>query len=179
MTNVATLPVVRSCNTCGVEKPLDAYRYANGGRSLAKKCVDCNKEQRKDYHKEWFKKNQSQHSARMKKWWKENPDPRGHGYKNRPDKVKNTYGITYEDVLNTFQDQLGCCANTACGQEISLEVKSGKDRAVIDHNHETGKFRALLCSQCNLELGKIEKDKKLVLGLFAYLRKHTTIQPKV
>jgi len=47
------------------------------------------------------------------------------------------------------------------------------DRAVIDHDHKTGKFRAVLCMNCNLTLGKIENEPNKALGLMEYLAKHT------
>lgn len=92
-------------------------------------------------------------------------DPR----KNRKDRLPAMYGVTYEDVVKTLHQQHGRCANRACGMEISLTVPMGVNKAVIDHDHETGKFRAVLCMMCNLTLGKIESDVNKVLGLIEYM----------
>ncbi len=106
--------------------------------------------------------------------YKDNPAVRRlGGIKIRQDKLKRVYGITYADVVRTFDKQLGRCANRACGKEISLEVKgTSLNRAVIDHCHKTGKFRALLCSPCNTALGVLESKENIVLGLMDYISKY-------
>ena len=103
--------------------------------------------------------------------YKSDPKTRRIGIKNRPDKLKRDYGITFSDVVRTLDQQHGMCANIACDKKISLEGR-GRNRAMIDHNHTTGKFRALLCMQCNLMLGILEKQEKIVLGLMNYLVTH-------
>lgn len=55
------------------------------------------------------------------------------------------------DAMKTEQGNL--CA--ICGRpESVIEKSQGKPRELaIDHDHDTGQFRALLCSFCNLGLG--------------------------
>ena len=59
-----------------------------------------------------------------------------------------------------------------CGRTIDECVKyKGKfapKRFCIDHDHSTNKFRGLLCSVCNRQLGWYEKNKK---SINAYLNK--------
>ena len=87
--------------------------------------------------------------------------------------VKRLYGVTVEHVENVLTMQHGRCANRACGCEISFTaLKATGKRAVIDHCHKTGKFRALLCDGCNLLLGRMEKSENIVLGLQEYVQKH-------
>lgn len=171
---ILTLLVDKVCNTCGEGKALSEFRYLNTG-CTSKKCKSCFGVSERARQKRIWKERpeyRANHSANMKKYWAENPDKRR--TKDRPDRLKRKYGIeSYSEVLKTFEDQMGKCANLACGLDVSLDVKGGKGRAVIDHNHKTGKFRALLCNQCNLELGKIEKDINKFIGLFSYLKHHT------
>ncbi len=63
-----------------------------------------------------------------------------------PDKIRNAnltkkYGITVEEYEYFLQAQDGKCA--LCGKE-----PTGK-RLAVDHDHNTGEVRALLCSFCN------------------------------
>ncbi len=39
----------------------------------------------------------------------------------------------------------------------------------VDHNHDTGKVRGILCRSCNLALGMFKDDKRLVRIALAYL----------
>jgi hypothetical protein len=39
----------------------------------------------------------------------------------------------------------------------------------IDHNHETGQVRGVLCGHCNVSLGRLKDNPDNILGLFAYL----------
>lgn len=41
----------------------------------------------------------------------------------------------------------------------------------LDHNHTTGKIRKLLCEDCNLFTGRIEKDLDFVSKVISYIRK--------
>ena len=86
---------------------------------------------------------------------------------------RSKYGVEIEEVVKTLELQHGLCANRGCGVEISLTApRTEKKRAVVDHNHVTGKFRALLCDRCNILLGHIECSKNAVLGLMDYAEKH-------
>lgn len=80
---------------------------------------------------------------------------------------KATYGMepgTYDRMLV----EQGCrCA--ICGGP------GGKKGLVIDHDHETGKVRGLLCSTCNTGIGHLCDDADLLLAAAAYLLKSTDV----
>lgn len=48
------------------------------------------------------------------------------------------------------------------------------DRLVIDHCHDTGKVRGLLCDRCNLVLGAVEDNPAILRAAVRYLARHTT-----
>lgn len=66
------------------------------------------------------------------------------------DRIKYRYGITREEWETRFEAQNGTCA--ICDQPCSTG-----HRLVVDHNHETGQVRGLLCKACNFQLGVLEK----------------------
>lgn len=71
--------------------------------------------------------------------------------------LKSRYGITQDDYDAMLVAQGGRCA--ICG---STESKARTERFVVDHCHETGKVRGLLCLPCNFRLGHV--DDKVWLG---------------
>lgn len=72
-----------------------------------------------------------------------------------------TYGLTmeeYEELIKTKQ-----CA-------ICLTDKPGQHGEWhIDHNHETGKVRGILCHHCNLALGHFKDNRANLERANAYL----------
>lgn len=78
--------------------------------------------------------------------------------------LRQTYGITLEQYEEMLEAQGGGCA--VCGKQCSV-----KNYLSVDHNHETGEIRGLLCQMCNLALGYIEEDPARVDDLLAYLRR--------
>lgn len=71
------------------------------------------------------------------------------------------YGITEADERRMLDEQGGRCA--ICAQTMR--------RHVVDHDHATGKVRALLCHECNLALGHVERAG-FIAAAMAYLEKH-------
>jgi hypothetical protein len=73
-------------------------------------------------------------------------------------------GQTEESMLS---EQNGVCA--LCPREISLDVPRSLH---VDHCHETGRVRGLLCHKCNPGLGQFEDDPERLERAAAYVRKH-------
>ncbi len=83
------------------------------------------------------------------------------------------YGITEEQFRAMFAAQGGVCA--ICGRpETDLgNSKDGTPRQLsLDHDHDSGKARGLLCNSCNHGLGKFLDDPKILDRAAAYLRSH-------
>lgn len=71
------------------------------------------------------------------------------------------YGLTPVDYAALLAAQGGVCA--LCGST------QGR-RLVVDHCHETGRVRGLLCTACNGALGKLGDTPEALLRVVAYLR---------
>lgn len=74
------------------------------------------------------------------------------------------YGITEADYLGMLLSQQGTCA--ICNRE----ERHGK-RLSVDHDHQTGQIRGLLCSDCNFGLGNFGDDPDTLLRAVDYLRR--------
>ncbi len=72
------------------------------------------------------------------------------------------YGITADEFKQMFETQQGKCS-------ICSEEPKTKRGLHVDHDHETGKVRGLLCHGCNVALGSF-KDVTLLNKAIEYLR---------
>lgn len=77
------------------------------------------------------------------------------------------YGITPEIYKKLLHDQWGLCA-------ICKDRLQEGQFTHIDHCHDTGKIRGLLCIKCNTALGKFKDDTKLLKAAIAYLERTNT-----
>lgn len=80
---------------------------------------------------------------------------------NRAKCLKNRFGITPEEYETMLADQGGVCV--ICGR------LPDKKRLAVDHDHETGEVRGLLCQHCNLCLGYAREDIEVLKNLIVYL----------
>lgn len=76
------------------------------------------------------------------------------------------YGITLGEYENMVQAQGGICA--LCNEEPRPNGRLGP-ALVIDHDHETGQVRGLLCHHCNVALGHLRDDSDLLRKAIKYL----------
>ena len=145
-------PVVRThkiCKTCGELKPLEAFNFGNKKRNW--RCTYC-------------KPCQSIRAAADKA-------RRGRKDEDLFYRTKQ-FGTTPEWFYQTLTEQNHVCG--ICGHpETDRYKKSGKLKSLaIDHDHNTGKVRGLLCTKCNQSLFLLEKHNGWAEKAVAYLAKH-------
>lgn len=73
-------------------------------------------------------------------------------------RILSSYGLTEDEWNALFDSQRGLCA--ICENNKPLRV---------DHDHNTGAVRGLLCGECNLGLGKFKDDPHLLKRALAYV----------
>jgi hypothetical protein len=78
--------------------------------------------------------------------------------------LKRLYGISLEQYKKMADAQMNCCA--ICGKH----QKNFNHRLAVDHCHETGKIRGLLCAKCNTGIGNFKDDIHLLGQAIEYLR---------
>ena len=130
-------------------------------------------DKRRAHCREYYTKNRIRILA-VQKAKQKTPEARQHAsswrkkhYQDNPDiywkYALRSKGISIEIYNALFDAQLGKCA-------ICLKEPNGQ-RLAIDHDHETGKIRGLLCKSCNLGLGFI-KEIQYLDNAIVYLNKH-------
>lgn len=75
------------------------------------------------------------------------------------------YGITEEQYQQLLAKQDGVCA-------ICERPDRTYDHLSVDHDHETGAVRGLLCGHCNHAIGKMGDDPELLRKAALYLERH-------
>ena len=93
---------------------------------------------------------------------------------NNKDKRKNgmllwRFNITLEEYQALFEAQGGVCK--LCGKEENARKNHSEEKRMlaVDHDHNTGVVRGLLCASCNVKLGHYEGLKLLVPLFDKYL----------
>jgi hypothetical protein len=84
--------------------------------------------------------------------------------------LQRNYGITLEWYRNTLKAQNGVCA--ICSKPESVKIKGKLIAMPVDHNHNTGKARGLLCTQCNRGLGLFRDNQEILKNAILYLIKN-------
>lgn len=79
--------------------------------------------------------------------------------------VKNKYGLTQDGFMEILEDQKYSCA--LCEKPFK---EISKTQMHIDHCHETGKIRGLLCMKCNVGLGMLGDNEEGLLKALSYVR---------
>jgi hypothetical protein len=133
--------LLHPCTKCGNSK-----RNASGG------CDYCAKE----YQKKWYQRNKAVSVECKKKWLADNPE-KSQEFDLRV-RVRR-YGLTVEDFHRLFTNQGGLCA--ICGR--------GLGRTDIDHDHNLGFVRGLLCHSCNIGLGAFQDNPAILSKAIQYL----------
>jgi hypothetical protein len=146
----------RPCVKCGERKPLDEFKKnascVYGRDTICRAChnalakVGNAKPEAKAKHALWSQKRKADPAARRV---------------DRDAQLRRYFGIGLLEYEAMLTAQEGKCA--ICRRAMKLAV---------DHDHTTGKIRALLCGQCNRALGLLGDDAEIVMRAALYLRTH-------
>jgi hypothetical protein len=160
---------MKTCNRCLETKDFSLFhndKYKKDGfRSTCKKCYS-------QYHLKRYQTNPEKERERVKKYRQQLRDtnPQKLVLSNRKTKLKRAYGIGLEEYDKMLKAQNYKCAVCGIKQE-----EAGKKGLVVDHCHDSGKIRALLCSNCNSSLGLLKEDLQVLESLKNYIIKHKLI----
>lgn len=103
---------------------------------------------------------------------KRNPNWRGgptiKAHKRREYDLRRLYDMSIDDYIGMMDDQRGCCG--CCGE--SLLTPESKQNMHVDHDHNTGATRDLLCTHCNRMLGAAKDSQRILEAGIRYVRRH-------
>lgn len=148
---------LKHCRKCDTTKALDDFHKDSGaGDGLCAHCKECK-------------------NAVSREWTRRNPEKvKAHGKKRvesgayRTYQLKKKYQLTdeqYEDMLESQDGKCAICEATDPGR--------GNKYFVVDHDHDTGKVRGLLCNNCNRVLGLFGDSAETIESAITYLNLHS------
>lgn len=102
----------------------------------------------------------SKYQAYKTQWARDNREKAKNSY------LKWRFGITIETYTEMAEAQGFVC-------DICKQPETYKGRALsVDHCHETKRIRSLLCTACNVSLGKFKDDPALLRAAADYIERH-------
>lgn len=161
------------CSKCRKAKKLDAFRASVRARGCGQ-CRPCMQEMKKESRERNPEKTRLREKLAQREKYLKNPEKflmrNKQWRKNNPDRVKNhnlkkEYGLTIEGYNSMLRGQKGKCAICSASKN-----NDGK-KLYVDHCHETGRIRGLLCRKCNTGLGLLGDRLKDILKVKTYLER--------
>ena len=110
-------------------------------------------------NKEYYWTHRDQCLNEGKEYYKNNKGKAHQNYIKRQQAIRKCkllekYGITLKDYDRMFKKQNGLCA--ICNRPEGRQRNGTRFNLSIDHCHNTGQVRKLLCAGCNSKLGWYE-----------------------
>ena len=110
-------------------------------------------------------KNPEKYKGYVRNWKSKNPDR---------ERIRNLaqFGLTIEDYDAMYKAQGGVCA--ICKQPETSQRDGKVYRLAVDHDHNTGEVRGLLCFKCNSAMGSFEKRGVPIENVLKFLEREST-----
>lgn len=141
----------RKCSACQQELPLNHFSiYAQTLRHpYCKPCMSIANKNNKIKNKDTYEAYRARASQLSRKSY-----------------LKNNWNMTTDDFNKMLATQENRCA--ICGNSPKV--------LHIDHDHNTGKIRELLCNNCNRGIGHLKESESILISAISYIKKHQPTQ---
>lgn len=152
---------------------ISARKKEYNSRSEVKKKAKEKRLEKKEINKEYYQRNKDRYSETRKRYYEthcnEIKEKSAIQYQRSPEtffyrRIKGKYGLCREEYDRLLKSQGGRCA--ICWELPNRRFK----HLVVDHDHDTGEVRGLLCSRCNRAIGLLCDDPDLIQEAVGYLR---------
>jgi len=151
----------KRCTKCGEDKPIsEFYKRSASKDGLQNHCKPCSNERiarkrvnNREYMRSYMKSKAGKAAVRKHR-------------------LKKNYNLTPVEFQELLIAQNFCCAS--CG---TTEPKGSSNQWHVDHCHDTGKVRGLLCILCNIGIGCLGDNLQGVRNALLYLEKHYNDNP--
>ena len=188
---------MKRCSKCGEEKALGEFNTRPGAPDgLRAECKKCHSAYNNAYYKKhkpearsYREANKVQIAEGNKRYREENKERlrliHMENYQKRKDtdrafrrehpelfwaqRIRNKYGLTVEAYSVALESQNGLCA--ICGDP----PEKGK-RLRVDHHHQAGAVRGLLCDRCNTGIGLLRDDPDIIEAAMNYVKRFERIR---
>jgi hypothetical protein len=163
----------RTCNTCGITKPLQDYGIRSDSGYYKRRCKPCDNE----WHKLHYARNRLAKKQRAKEYYQK-PGVKEHrkAYRNsrkQKDKIwkknwdlEKKYGINLDALIDTIKAQHNHCP--ICRTYYPTFHRAWH----VDHCHVSGKIRGVICNSCNILLGHAKDRPRVLRNAAEYLEKN-------
>ena len=156
---------MKVCTKCQLNKNLTDFYFNSSRNNYKSVCKICERAYKKKIratpkHKEYIR-------VYNKKWREQNKEKLAlwNETKERSNRIRRTYGITEEQYNNLSEIQNHCCA-------ICKTHKNELPKPLyVDHCHDTGTIRGLLCQKCNSGIGLLKDSIEILENAVSYLKK--------
>ena len=146
----------KACTACGQVKPTTQFYKRQASKDgLQNHCKPCSNERvsrkrakNREYMRSYMKTDAGKASVRKHR-------------------LKKNYGLTPEDFETLLVSQSNLCA--CCG---TAEPKGSSNQWHVDHCHQSGKVRGLLCNACNIGIGCLGDNLEGIRNALNYLERH-------
>lgn len=176
------MPMTKLCKSCSKELPETEFYFDRGRRaSPCRQCRSAKDRQRREGRSPEEREKEStrraakharlsaeERKARVdeaRAWRRANPAEARR--RMREQWLRAEYGIGVAEVEAILVAQGGGCA--VCGFSDRSNPKMFPH---VDHCHQTGKVRGVVCNNCNVGMGHFRDDPALIRAAMAYLSPH-------
>ena len=120
------------------------------------------KEEKLAYDKKYYLDNKEKIKTQRKQYRQDNKEKIKTYYKQH--RLKQKYNLSrdeYNEMLSNQEGKCGIC------KEVMIKI-------CVDHNHNTGAVRELLCDRCNTAFGSFKEDPSILRAAAIYAEKYNT-----
>lgn len=151
----------KQCRKCGeIKACLEFYLHRSTRDGRANYCRSCAQEYQRSYQAE--RREQYREYSRKRQL---DPKKRARDRQNKRGMWLRLYGLTHDEHDALLARQNNACA--ICGEPGENWAERGLH---VDHDHESGLVRGLLCGRCNLGLGYFKDSPDRLAAAVEYLK---------